>query len=96
MLKVLDEGTVLNISWERPYSPTGFHIVSYNLTLHDVAANTSHFLLEDDTQTHFLLNKTGYDNCSMLNFTVTAKNSVGISEEGFAAGGFPVCKFASL
>lgn len=93
MLKVIDEGTVLNVSWERPYSPEEFPVVSYNLTLHSMTSNISYLLLQADTETYFLVNSTDYnDICNMLNFTVTADSCVGTSDEGFTTGGFPLCE----
>lgn len=94
MLEVMDEGTVLNISWEKPYSPEGFPILSYNLTLHNVTSNSSHLLLQADTPTYYLLNSTDYNNvmCNVLRFTVTAASSVGSSDDGAISGGFPICE----
>lgn len=92
MYEVMDEGTLLNVSWEEPYSPEGFAIISYNLTLHE---GTSSLLLWEDipTPTSFIINHANYSgNCTLLNFTVTARNSVGGSDEGFIAAGFPICE----
>ncbi len=80
-LMVLNEGTVLNISWEEPYSPEGFPILSYYVRVENVTSNIS--LLQDrTTSTYYLFNST--DNAilySKLNVTVRAESSVGSSNE---------------
>lgn len=87
-LEVLSEGTVLSLSWERPYSPNSFPVISYNLTIHNQTSHSSDsILLQDDMLTY---NLTSHNICNSFNFTVTANNRVGTSREGYVTGGFPM------
>ena len=92
-LKVINEGTVLNISWDEPYSHPNFPILSYNLTMHNQSSNNSLLLLREEYAQSYLINKTNFSGtCDLLKFTVIAKNEVGNSDEGVVTGGFPTCR----
>lgn len=94
-LKIMNEGTVLNVSWQEPYSSYGFPVISYTLMIYNNAtSNTSNTILPADT-TYYLANSSDTMLCSWLEFTITAENSLGSSNWGFISGGFPMCESMS-
>lgn len=91
----MNEGTVLNVSWQEPYSSDGFPVISYTIMIYNnVTSNTSNAILPAD-MTYYLANSSDTMSCSWLKFTVTAENSLGSSTLGFISGGFPMCELIS-
>ena len=94
-LKIMNEGTVLNVSWQEPYSPEGCRTTSYTLIIHDnTTSNTSNIILPANT-TYYLANNSNTVLCNWLKFTVTAENCRRSSNLGFISGGFPMCESKS-
>ena len=90
-MEIQSNGTVLHIAWKEPFSPVGFHITSYNLTIYNHTSNLSREI--NTTAQFYNLTKPVYSNtsCHDLTVTVRANNDVGPSVEGTIEGGFPIC-----
>lgn len=76
----MNGGSQFNVSWVEPYSPDGFPIIAYTLTLHNLTSgdNSTSVLLPGDVS-YYLVNISSYANDPY--FTVTAESSVGSSRE---------------
>ena len=90
-MEIQSNGTVLYITWEEPFSPMGFNITSYDLTIYNHTSNMSREI--NTTAPLYKLTKPVYSNtaCHELTISVRANNDVGSSVEGTIEGGFPIC-----
>ena len=77
-------GEVINISWEEPFSNTGFPILSYNLTVQNQTSGHSISVdLPMGTQAyHINTSDVRSIICRSLSITLTARNTLGVSDEG--------------
>ena len=95
------DATHIKVQWDKPFSfPAEFDIASYTLTTRTEGSQTSKettFPVTADTnypRVHYISNgSTIAQECVHMNFTLTATNKVGTSNEGFATGGFPIGEY---
>ena len=94
MVNVQFNATGLNITWVKPFSPEGFPIISYNLTVYNQSSNSSLLIspLHADNLTYLLTNSASYSNtCHSLDINITARNAVGDSvASATITSGFPI------
>ena len=98
------DATQIKVQWDKPFSfPAEFDVTNYTLTTRTEGSQSSKettFQVTADTNyplVHHISNGgTTAQECVHMNFTLTARNKVGMSDEGFATGGFPIGEYTRL
>ena len=96
--------TAISVTWNKPFSTPGFDILRYTLNVHNGTSSSIVLTKVFDAsgigsypvQYSYISPSISHSDCHNLSMEVTASNSVGISEAGVAAGGFPIGKCMGL
>ena len=87
--------THIKVQWDKPYSLPGFDVKNFTLTTRSEDSQLSNkFEVTPESVypiVHYISNGGNIpQECFHMNFTLTATNEAGTSDEGFATGGFPI------
>ena len=90
--------THIKVQWDKPFALPEFDVKSYTLSTLNTTSGTGVPTTETVNVTsgegpyiHYMSNGGIIPrDCFDLNFTLTAANDIGTSDEGFTSGGFPI------
>ena len=95
-----DNNFTYYLNWSAPFTWDGFPITSYNITIYNHFSNeaTTTMYSENDSEFQSLSHNgtTTGDSCYMLDFYVSAANSIGVGEPSLVQSGHPIGKQVNI